>query len=352
MKNILWIFFPIVLFLSSCPMPFDDIAKMSSIELIERKTRGVRSARITVGIVQNGQMSFTVYGENGRVRPSVEHIYEIGSITKVITGQLAARAISENRVNLDDQIDRFLALPPRAYYPTMRRLLTHTSGYRRHYYEGHTSINFGHGENFMNYMTRRMLLDRIATINLENRDYPFFYSNFGISVAGLVLEEIYNVNFTSLVHNYLRNELGLHNTRVGDGTGDLSHYWTWDKGNAYIPSGALVSNVTDMMRFAQMQIEGTPPYVRLAQSIKAQVNARDDHFGNLVFQTDAMGLGWMIDSHNNIIFHCGTTSGFCTFLGIDMTNDIAVVVLSNVRGNIFNRINSQTIGSKIIKELR
>jgi len=333
-------------------MSLEDIAKMSSREMIEFWARGAKNARITVGIVQNGQMSFTVYGENGKVRPSTEHIYEIGSIGKVITGQLIAKAIGEEKVNLDDQIDRFLNLPTRAYYPTIRRLLTHTSGYQGHYYEGHTSTNFGLGENYMNYMTRKMMLNRIGTINLENRDYPFYYSNFGISVAGLVLEEIYNQDFTSLVNSYLRNDLGLHKTRVGDGRGDLSHYWTHDKDNAYIPAGAQLSNIMDMLTFAQMQIEGTPSYVSLAQSIKAQVDMGQDYFGDLVFHADAMGLGWMIDSHNNIIFHGGTMPNFCTFLGIDMANGIAVVVLSNVRGNILSRINSQTIGSKILKELR
>ena len=352
MKNILWIILPIIiLLLSSCPMPFDDIARMSSRELIERKTRGVRNARITVGIVQNGQMSFTVYGENGRIRPNIEHIYEIGSITKPITAQLFARVISQGKVSLDDQIDRFLALPVKAYYPTIRRLLTHTSGYRTDYYMGYLSTtNFLPFVNPAYGITRDMVLNHVKRINLDNRDYPFHYSNFGFAVAGLVLEEIYNEDFTSLVNNYLKS-LGLNNTRVGNGRGDLQNYWRWNVGNPYIPSGGLVSTITDMMKFAQMQIDGTPFYVTPSHNVLAQI-PRQWFPSEFYIRDDAMGLGWIIDSVNNIIWHAGETTTFCSFLGFDKTNEIAVVVLSNFRGNIHRPIDVFMIGSAIFKELR
>ena len=52
---------------------------MSAREMIEYTTKGVRKAKVTVGIVQNGQMSFNVYGKNGKKLPNTEHIYEIAS---------------------------------------------------------------------------------------------------------------------------------------------------------------------------------------------------------------------------------------------------------------------------------
>ena len=353
MKYIIWILsLLIILFLSSCPMPFDDIVNMSSRELIEYKTRGVRNARLTVGIVQNGQMLFTVYGKNGRILPNIEHIYEIGSISKPITAQLFARAISENRVSLNDQIDRFLALTSKTYYPTIRRLLTHTSGYRIDYYMGSlATTNFLPFGNPFYGMTRRMVLDQIGRINLENRDYPFEYSNFGFAVAGLVLEEIFEENFTSLMNNYLRNDLGLSNTRVGDGRGDLSNYWRWNDGNPGIASGGLVSTITDMMKFAQMQIDEYPSYVSDSHDVLAQIPQQWFPSGFFI-RDDAMGLGWIIDEGNGIIWHSGETTTFCTFVGFDKAHEIAVVVLSNFRQSLHRPIDSFMIGSAIIKELR
>ncbi|MDR1308273.1 MAG: serine hydrolase [Treponema sp.] len=96
--------------------------------MIAYTTKGVKNARIPVGIIQSGQMSFSVYGENGTVLPNRKHVYEIGSITKSFTGALFCKAVSEGKANLDDSIDRFLDLPAKNYYPTIKRLLTHTSG--------------------------------------------------------------------------------------------------------------------------------------------------------------------------------------------------------------------------------
>ena len=68
MKKFLWLLLLAVFFsLSSCAMPSDGIPKMSGMEMIKYTTKGVKKAVITVGIVQNnGQMSYKVYGENGK----------------------------------------------------------------------------------------------------------------------------------------------------------------------------------------------------------------------------------------------------------------------------------------------
>jgi len=330
---------------------FDDMARMSSREMIESLTRGVGNARITVGIVQDGEMSFTVYGENGRVRPNREYLYDIGSISKAITGHLFARAIYENRItleNLNDSIDLFLNLPPKDYYPTIRRLLTHTSGYKYQYTYFMPPL-LSPFENPFYGVTGRMVKHHISTVNLSNRDYPYRYSNFGISIAGLVLESIFNEAFASLVSRYFQN-LGLNSIRAGDGRGNLGHHWRWNSGNPYIAAGGIVSNVTDLMKFAQMQIDQTLSYAEYAHRLWAEVDDVDTEFNfpELGIRQDAMGLGWFIDRSNNVISHGGATSTFCTFLAFDRDAGIAVVVLSNIR----TRIPAWAIGSRIILELR
>jgi len=322
---------------------------MSSKELIEKYTKGVKRAVLTVGIVQNGQMSFKVYGENAKERQKTEHIYEIGSITKAFTGQLFARAIHEGLIvieDLDKTIDKYLDLPPKNYYPTIRRLLTHTSGYRSDYYWGFiSSTNFILEGQLIDGVTKKMVLDLIGTINLENKDYPWMYSNTGIAVAGFVLEKIYNEDFTSLMNRYIKNYLGMNNTIISDERGDLSNYWEHGDGNPYIPAGAIKSTITDMMLFAKMQLVGTPDYVIHSHNdwYKFDQSVKDIHI------LDSMGLAWFKDSVNNIIWHGGTTATYHSYLGFDKTRDIAVVVLSNV-GNY--NASALAIGAKVLKELQ
>ena len=353
-RRFIWILIPFLIFcLGSCDMSMEDpVAGMSSREMIELHTRGVSRAVLTVGIVQNGQMSFRVYGQNGRELPNREHIYEIGSITKVFTAQLFAKAISENLVSLDDSIERFLDLPRRGYYPTIRRILSHTSGYELDYFGMVISPhNIVPGVNPFYGLTKRTLLDYIGRINLDNRSYPHLYSNFGYGVAGLVIENIYNEDYTSLMNNYLKNNLGLSNTSISEGKGDLSNYWVWDRGNAYIPTGGLVSTVTDMLKYAQMQITKTPSYVSIIHNIESLIESAPPHHHNpeLNFRMDAFGNGWAIDTVNNIIWHGGTTSSFNAYIGVDLGNDIAVVVLTNTGRQ---SISTWAIGSTILKELR
>jgi CubicO group peptidase (beta-lactamase class C family) len=330
-------------------MAIDDITKMSSMEMIEYTTKGVKKAAVTVGIIRNGQMSYKVYGENGKEISPKEHIYEIGSITKTFTTALFSKAINENKIGLEDSISVFLNIPANKYYPTMRRLLTHTSGYKSSYYEGYVSTDFLNSGNSFYGITEKKLINRVETIELDNKDYPFEYSNFGLAVVGLVLEKIYNNDYTPLMNNYIKNELGLNNTKISDGNGDLSNYWMWDNGNPYIAAGALLSNISDMMQYAQMQMNETPSYLSLSHGVLAQVNATPSDYAELGIRIDVVGSGWMIDTVNNIIWHNGGTGNYNSYLGFDKTKGVAVVVLSNMAANF--RTNATLIGATLIGEL-
>jgi len=351
-RHYLRLFLTIFIFLlSSCSTPFDDFSGMSSLEIIKYVTKGEKKAIISVGIVQNGQNSFTVYGENGRELQKREYIYEIASITKTFTAQLFARAINEGKLSLDDTIDRFLDLPLKKYYPTIRRLLTHTSGYKAAYYHNTGSLieatpNF---EVIGGGVTEKMLLNTIGAINLEDKDYPWEYSNFAFAVAGLILKKIYSEDYTSMINMYLSNDLNLHNTWVNDGKSvNVSNFWAWSKDNPYIPCGAIVSTITDMMKYAQMQIDEQPSYVSLSHTELAKLDPPIDVTGyDYDAKTDAMGLGWMICSFYDLIHHSGNTGYSNSFIVFDKARRIAVVVLTNMPGS-----QSRLIGSAIIKELK
>jgi CubicO group peptidase (beta-lactamase class C family) len=318
-------------------------------EMIEYTTKGVKKAVITVGIVQNGQMSYRVYGENGKELPQKEHVYEIGSITKTFTTSLLSKAISENRMNWDNPINMFLNLPSKDYYPPIKRLVTHTSGYKSVYYEDFVSTDFLAGRNDFYGTTRKMLLNRIGTLNLENRDYQFEYSNFNMAIVGLSLESIYNANYTPLMNDYIKNDLGLNKTKISDGSGDLSNYWIWDNGNPHIAAGAIISTITDMMRYVQMHMNETPAYLSLSHGVLAHVNATTSDYEKLDIRIDAVGAGWMIDTVNNVTWHNGGTGNYNSYLGFNKTKKIAVVVLSNMAPGF--RVNTTVIGIKLFKEL-
>ena len=99
---------------------------MSFEEMLGYTTKNRKDALITVGIVDKDGASFTVYGENATVLPSHEYKYEIGSITKTFTTSLLCKAIYDGKAKLSDSIARYIELPPKEYYPSFQRLVTHT----------------------------------------------------------------------------------------------------------------------------------------------------------------------------------------------------------------------------------
>jgi len=308
----------------------NQLSNMTFIDMLAYTTKDNKDAIITVGIIQNDKMTYEVYGENGIKLSQEEHIYEIGSITKTFTTSLLCKAISEDRISFDDHIDKYLDLQEKDYYPTIDRLVTHTSGYKGHYFEKPMISNFLHKENDFNGISQDILVKRLSKINLDDTDYAFNYSNFGISTLGVVLEQIYDKDYTPLINEYILDELGLSNTKVSNGSGDLGKYWKWSESDAYMPTGALLSNITDMMKYAKIHMDEKLDYLSIAHEELAEVNATTATYEKMGIRVDALGAGWMIDKENNIIWHNGGTGNYNSYMGFDKEKQIGVVILSNL----------------------
>ena len=328
----------------------NQIPEMTFEDMLSYMTGNNDEAVITVGMINNGEISYTVYGKDGIILPQTEHIYEIGSMTKTFTASLLFKAVGEGKINLRDSIDKYLDLPEKEYYPTIQRLITHTSGYKSHYPETPMVSNFFAGRNSFCGISEETLIKRIGKTNLKDRDYKFAYSNFGISVVGAVLSKVYEKDYTLLVNEFAQEELGLKQTMVKGGSGDLTGYWDWAENDAYLPAGALTSTIEDMLKYAQMQMEGLPEYLSGTHGPLAEINATSAAYAKMNIRMDSIGAAWMIDSENNIVWHNGGTGDFNCYLGFDPDRQIAVVVLSNLAPNY--RIPATVLGVKLLSDLQ
>ena len=91
---------------------------------------------VSIGVYKGGQVYTAHFGEleKGSQRPPTDQtIYEVGSVTKPVTGYLVAKAVKEGNLRLEDDIRLYL----KEDYPnlnfegspiTVMHLLTHTSG--------------------------------------------------------------------------------------------------------------------------------------------------------------------------------------------------------------------------------
>lgn len=327
------------------------VAKMNSIEAINSYCSNKNNIVMSIGIIYREKSDYIVYGKNGTILPKEEHLYEIGSITKTFTTSLLTKAIYNGQIDLNDSISKFIKLNVGQFYPTIEQLATHTAGYGEYppfiKIKSIMSSATDHSNFFYGYNTQSLIKD-LQKRTLSNKPYAWEYSNFGMSALGNVLTQVYNSDYKTLVENYAQKELGLANTHVGINKGDLNGYtkgnkvanWKWKDDDAFLPAGSLVSNIDDMLKYINIQISGEDKYLALGYK-KYAVTSNPQY---------DMGLGWILDTKNNIIWHNGETYGFNSFIGFDREKKIGVVIMANYAGQADN--SSTIIGQKLLKELQ
>jgi CubicO group peptidase (beta-lactamase class C family) len=321
------------------------LADMSAQDMINYCCTG--DTKISVAIIENGVVTTHTYGANGE--ESSTYDYEIGSISKTYVALLCAKAIDEGKLNLTDSISKYLNLGEDKYYPTIERLLTHTSGYEPYYFESSMISNkFAHISNDFYGISKDQILKRVKSVALEDKDYPFNYSNFGISVVGLVLEKIYGDDFTNILNDYITNDLNLSYTSAAKQSGNLGGYWAWKSSDGYIPAGSIISNINDMASYLNMYLTDSMPYASATYERVKTLNATAGLNEKFNIRIDGIGLTWILDEVNNIVWHNGATTNYNSYMGFTKDKSKGVVILSNLNSN--DKISMTVIGAKLLIE--
>ena len=282
-------------------------------------------AVITIGVIENGEASYYVYTPDSQEESGDVYQYEIGSITKTFNGILTARAILDDKMSLDDTIDEHLDLEAESDFPTVEQLLTHTSGYARMYAAPRES---GNRNNPFSGISRTELREQAERF-VSTRGF-YNYSNFGVALLGLVLEEVEEQPYQDLVES-LFDEFDMVNSEVYSQTEilDIEENWVWRDDDAYIPVGAIISDVNDMLNYLQVNIDSTNEAVALSHTQLESLDITPQRMKDLVINFDALGYQWRIDEENDIYFHSGQTSDYGSYLAFNKDEEVGVIVMIN-----------------------
>ncbi|MGW2157456.1 serine hydrolase [Nonomuraea sp. NPDC001699] len=280
------------------------------------------------------------------VEATTGSLFQIGSITKVLTATLAMQLADEGRLDLD--------APVRAHLPefrigderaarriTTRQLMCHVSGF-----EGDVFTDTGKGDDCV-----ERFLDVLHEVpQLFEPGEMFSYNNAGYCVLGRIIEVVRGKPFDACLRDHLFTPLGMthaandpyeaivHRTAVGhvqrtpDGPYEPTPVWALARSNA--PAGSMLAMPPrDLLAFARMHLAGGtgPDGVRLlsAESVRAmrrpQVTLPD------IGQGTAWGLGWeLFDLPGGTVFgHDGSTVGQSACLRVVPGRDVAVVIVAN-----------------------
>ncbi len=261
-----------------------------------------------------------------------ESIYEIGSMTKQFTAISILMLLERGKLNLKDQITKFIPdYPTHGKIITIHHLLTHTSGIKNY-----TQMK----------AIRGIAKDDLTPIELINffkneaMDFEpgeqFKYNNSGYVILGHIIELLSGQSYASFVEENIFKKLNMTSSSYATHTSIVKNKVSgYHKRNNYIKNmhisyslpyaaGSLLSNVDDMLKW-QEAIKNN-----LLISKKTTAKA----FTNYTLNNGKYinyGYGWHIKTLNNIrnFEHGGSIFGFKSMAVYLPDLDIYVVGLSN-----------------------
>jgi len=311
--------------------------------LTDRLVPGTDTGMV-VGLIAKGNSRIIAAGKSGAAgspAPGGDTIFEIGSATKVFTTTLLAIMAERGEVRLEDPAAQYL--PSSVKVPerngrkiTLLDLATHQSGLPRL----PTNLNPRDPANPYADYTVEQLYAFLSGYQLP-RDIgaQFEYSNLGMGLLGHILSLKAGIGYEALVTRLVLEPLQMKDTGITLRPGQSERFAqghdsagravaAWDL-PTLAGAGALRSTVQDMLKFAAANLAGTGP---LATALRSTHQAR----AGIGTPDGSVALGWLLRHafDTEIVWHNGGTAGFHSFIGFDLKNGAAVVILHNSAASI------------------
>jgi CubicO group peptidase (beta-lactamase class C family) len=289
--------------------------------------------QVSIAVIEGSMVTYAGFGAD-------EHTeYEIGSLTKTMTGMLLADAIERGEVTADTQIG---ALLPLAGAPvadvTLAELAGHRSGLSAHGMLGGDALRFvlryaGHRNPFTHDLEGLLAIARKAVLPTRGE---FVYSNLGAALLGQGLAAAAQMDYDQLVQQRVFTPLGMAASRLPltvddlpsgaptgySATGYPEAPWAI---NGWAPAGGTRSTAADMAGYARALLDGSAP----------GMDALTPHWTLEALQVQ-VGYAWIMQDYQShtLTYANGLTGGFVSKIILDRDQQRAVVILSNTAASV------------------
>ena len=275
-------------------------------------------------VVSDGEVATGGFGGAGP-----ETVFQIGSVTKAMTGLLLAEMAERGQVLLSDPATKYLpgAVPGRV---TLLDLATHTSGLpplppglRRY-------AMLNPGDPYAWYPARAFVRAAHRSLATAAGGQPYRYSNFGFGLLGYLLGQAQGVPYPNLVEQRICGPLGMSATRFDvtpvQGYSRGKPVRSWHLG-VLSAAGGLHSTATDLGRLLAAAL--APETTGLGQAIRAAFTPRVT-----VPPDGEIGLAWhhALRDGQRVIWHNGMTGGFSAMVALSPVRRTGIAVLANAGG--------------------
>ncbi|AZB04653.1 hypothetical protein EG341_12170 [Chryseobacterium lactis] len=244
---------------------------------------------VSIGIVKNGKVYTRHFGEidKGNGNKADDHTYfEIASVTKLLTGQLLAQAVLEGKVNLDDDIRKYLkgsypnleykGVPVKvknmiSFRTALPRNLPNDDALRKNMTDETPFLYNKLNENY----TKEDFKRDLATVKLDTLPgIKYRYSNLSLELAGMMLENIYGKSYETLLKENIFSKAGMNHTKLQldknevQASGYHSNYRLMpvSKSELWGAGGAKTkSTMEDMVKLLQEELDSKNKIVQESQ---------------------------------------------------------------------------------------
>jgi serine-type D-Ala-D-Ala carboxypeptidase/endopeptidase len=298
---------------------------------------------IVIGIVDRDGRDFYSYGTTSIIDstlPDENTLYELGSVSKVLTATLLAEMVESGEVKFDDPVASLL--PQEVNVPshlqiniTLKHLATHTSGLP----SITPAMEESNAANPLIPFPVTALYDFLNSYTLTRSPGDTFgYSNLGMGLLGHALGRQLATPYEKALQERLLLPMGMKDTVVTPSTELNARRAQGYNGIVTRPefkvdlfeaAGSWLSTANDMLTFLEHQLG-----VRNSTLSSVIEDTQRSHFSRGSPDRD-FGLGWFIDKigQETIHSHVGITFGHNSFAGINIEAKKGAIVMTNARVN-------------------
>lgn len=325
----------------------DAVDRLASAYIADREIVGM-----SVGLIDRGQRYTYHYGlteANGSTPNNRTH-YEIGSITKTMTGLMLADGVIRGSYPLEAHVSKLVpeaeTLDKRV---TLQRLSTHTSGLPR---LPANLFPLDPTDPYAKYDEDHLFAWLAEPKMAYEPETQAIYSNLAAGLLGYALALHEDSDYASLLKKRVLEPLAMDDTGIDltdeqlaamakphrkDATPD--HLWDL---NVLAGAGGVRSNLNDMMKYlaAQLQPKQTP----LTRAIELSHRRQHEPGSASLREGTYMGLGWLVHEGEPRLTHNGQTGGYFAEIWLNPDKQVGYIVMGNTSSLRVSHFASQLRG--------
>lgn len=273
------------------------------------------------------------------VAASPQSVYYIASLTKQFTAATILQLAKENKLQLDDDVSKYVPDLPMVRGPvTLRQLLHHTSGIPP---MGALGDRYWNRRDYTREEWLRALADVYKTRSPEFAPgTSWFYRDMNYIVLGMVIEKITGRTLWDVFHDRFFLPLGMMSTAQCDAGVVMKHRAIGYLVDSKAPLGVapapyitptvslgntgLCSSVLDLLRWQRALVDG-----RVLDAASYAIMKTPETLNDGTPLDYAMGLAEWPLGKEKFVFHTGGGVGFTSYLAYVPGNDVTIIMMAN-----------------------